>query len=133
VTALPPRIVLYDGDCPLCVGSVAWLLARDGAGLLRFAPLQGMTAARLRAHHARIPEGLDTVVLVEEGRVHLRSRALLGALRHLPPPWRWLSGLDVLPAWILDPPYRFLARLRHRILGRGGSCALPAAADRFLP
>ncbi|HEY7723742.1 MAG TPA: DCC1-like thiol-disulfide oxidoreductase family protein, partial [Anaeromyxobacteraceae bacterium] len=61
--ALPPRIVLYDGACALCTGSVAWLVARDRGGLLRFAPLQGPTAARLRARDARIPAGLDGVVL----------------------------------------------------------------------
>jgi predicted DCC family thiol-disulfide oxidoreductase YuxK len=131
--ALPPRIVLYDGACALCTGSVAWLVARDRGGLLRFAPLQGPTAARLRARDARIPAGLDGVVLVEDGGVELRSRALLRAVRHLPPPWRWASSLGVLPAWLLDPPYRLVARLRHRLRRPGRACHLPAGDGRFLP
>ena len=51
---------------------VAWLLSKDRRRQLWFAPLQGETAARLRALHPEIPVDLDSVVLVDHGRVHLR-------------------------------------------------------------
>jgi predicted DCC family thiol-disulfide oxidoreductase YuxK len=105
-------LVLYDGRCGLCLGAVAWLRRHDRAGALRFAPLQGEEASRLRARWPAVPAGLDSAVLVERGSVALRSRALLGALGHLPAPWRWLAPLRLLPAWLLDPPYRLVARLR---------------------
>ena len=56
----PPRIVLYDGVCGLCDKLVQFLVARDRNRLLRYAPLQGDTAARLRAQHAEIPVDLVT-------------------------------------------------------------------------
>lgn len=115
---IPEPIVLFDGACGLCGRTVAWLLAKDRDRRLRFAPLQGETAARLRALHPGIPEDVSTVVLVEGGRVHLRSRALLHVARHLGPPWRWASWLRFLPAAVLDPPYRLVARIRHRLGGR---------------
>jgi len=132
---LPPRILLYDGACGLCAGAVRWALRRDRDRRLWFAPLQGSTAARLRALHPGIPSGLETAVLVEEGRVHLRSRALLAVAALLPPPWRWLAPLRRLPAAVADPVYRLLARLRHRLARGSAACPAPGEAerDRLLP
>jgi predicted DCC family thiol-disulfide oxidoreductase YuxK len=132
---LPARVVLYDGVCGLCHRAVAWFAARDPERRLRFAPLQGETAARLRALHPEIPHGLDTVVLVEEGRVHLRSQAFVRAARHLARPWRWAGWLRWVPAALLDPAYRAVARVRYRVWGRLDVCGAPAGGDRdrYLP
>lgn len=127
---LPPLLVLYDGVCGLCSRTVAWLAARDRQGRLAYAPLQGETAALLRRRHPEIPLDLDTVVLVEPGRVHLRTRALLEIARHLGPPWRWASWLRWLPIAPLDLLYRLVARVRYRVWGRYESCRLPAGAAR---
>ncbi|HEU4382952.1 MAG TPA: DCC1-like thiol-disulfide oxidoreductase family protein [Anaeromyxobacteraceae bacterium] len=133
--ALPPYLVLYDGVCGLCSRMVVWLLERDRERRLAFAPLQGETAARLRALHPEIPSELDTVVYLEPAGVHLRSRAFLHAARHLEPPWRWAYGLRWLPAAPLDLLYRLVARIRYRVWGRYDSCRVPDRADpaRFLP
>ena len=132
---LPPYLVLYDGVCGLCSRTVVWLLARDGERRLAFAPLQGETAARLRALHPEIPLDLDTVVYLEPGGVHLRSRAFLHAARHLDPPWRWAFRLRWLPAPPLDLLYRLVARIRYRVWGRYDACRVPEGVDpgRFLP
>ncbi len=127
---LPPRIVLYDGVCGLCHRAVRWLLSKDRGRQLWFAPLQGPTAARLRALHPEIPDELDSVVLVDGGRVHLRSKAFLGAARHLPAPWRWASGLGWIPGPVLDTVYRLVARVRYRVWGRFEACKMPEAEDR---
>jgi predicted DCC family thiol-disulfide oxidoreductase YuxK len=128
-------IVLYDGVCGLCHRAVAWLVAHDRERRLWFAPLQGETAARLRAAHPEIPGDLDSVVLVEGGRVHLRSQVFLRGARHLAWPWRLGWWLRWLPPALLDPAYRAVARVRYRVFGRFEACRVPAAADRarFLP
>jgi predicted DCC family thiol-disulfide oxidoreductase YuxK len=127
---LPPRIVLYDGVCGLCHRAVVWLVARDRDRRLWFAPLQGETAARLRERHPGIPAGLDSVVLVEEGRVYLRSRAFLRAAGHLRAPWRWARWLAGIPGAFLDPAYRLVAGVRYRVWGRFDACRAPAVGDR---
>ena len=129
----PEPVVLYDGACGLCGRTVAWLLAKDRERKLRFAPLQGETAARLRALHPGIPADLSTVVLVDGGRVHLRSRALLHVARHLGPPWRWAAWLRFLPGALLDPPYRLVVRVRHRLGGGARIPPGPGDRDRLLP
>ena len=132
---LPGRIVLYDGTCGLCDRTVQWLLRRDRQHLLWFAPLQGPTAAALRQRHPSIPHTLATVVYIEDDRVHLRSKAFLHLARHLPRPWRWTHGFRWLPAFLLDLPYRLIARIRYRVWGQLESCRRPDPSDavRLLP
>ena len=123
-------IVLYDGVCGLCSRSVRFLIKRDHARRLRFAPLQGETAARLRAEHPAIPETLESVVLVEDGRAHLRSKAFLRVSRHLTRPWRWGWYFRWMPAFLLDLGYRLIAAVRYRIWGKVDLCELPAPEER---
>jgi predicted DCC family thiol-disulfide oxidoreductase YuxK len=132
--ALPARIVLFDGVCGFCHAGVRWVAARDPSARFRFAPLQGETAALLRARHPEIPEASETLVLVEREagaeRVTLRSRAVLRVLAELDTRWRYVSLLRRLPAVLTDPAYRVVAALRYRLFGRLESCPLPSPEER---
>jgi predicted DCC family thiol-disulfide oxidoreductase YuxK len=135
-TALPDGpIVLYDGVCGLCHRTVQWLVKRDRDRALHFAPLQGPTADRLRARFPTIPTVLDTVVVIDHDRAYLRTKAILQAARYVGRPWRWGRFVQWLPSFLIDLPYRLIARLRYRIWGRHDTCTVPSAADRsrFLP
>lgn len=122
--------MLYDGVCGLCHRTVAWLLKRDREKQFHFAPLQGATAARLRELYPDIPTDLDTVVYVEDGRVHVRAKAFLYAARHLPRPWRWAYHVRWLPRFLVNPFYWLVARTRYRIFGKLDACQVPDVADR---
>jgi predicted DCC family thiol-disulfide oxidoreductase YuxK len=132
---LPARLVLYDGDCGVCNGAVQFLLRTDPDPGLHFAPLQGETTVTLRSRHPEIPEGLDTMVYLQHGRVFLRSRAALALASALPFPWRAAGWLRVLPAGLTDRVYRLVAALRYWLGGRADQCRLATAdeAERFLP
>lgn len=133
--ALPDRLVLYDGVCGFCNASVQWLLGRDKAGMLRYAPLQGPTAAAMRSRFPEIPSDIDTIVFIEGGQVYMRSRAAFRIASHLPAPWSWLRGFGLLPTVLTDLGYRAVAAVRYRIWGKLEACRIPAASERalFLP
>jgi predicted DCC family thiol-disulfide oxidoreductase YuxK len=128
-------LVLYDGTCGLCSASVRWILRHERDHDLRFAPLQGATAAGLRALFPQIPETLESVVLVDGECAHLRSKAFLHLAPHLRAPWSWAYGFRWLPAFLLDVGYRAIARNRYRIWGRVDECLVPSPEHRarFLP
>lgn len=128
-------IILYDGTCGLCHKSVKWLLRHEADDELRYAPLQGETAAALRATHPEIPETLESVVLVVGDRVHLRSKVFFHVGKHLTRPWRWAYHLRWIPGFVLDLAYRLIARLRYKIWGQVDACELPSPEKRarFLP
>jgi predicted DCC family thiol-disulfide oxidoreductase YuxK len=128
-------IVLYDGTCGLCARSVRWILRHEGDRELRFAPLQGETAAALRKQFTNIPESIDTVIYIDGTRAHLRSKAFLHMARHFRAPWRWLHAVRWLPGFVLDLGYRVVAALRYRMFGKVDSCELPSPENRarFMP
>ncbi len=129
-------ILLYDGTCGLCDKSVKWILAHERDHELRFAPLQGETAAALRARYPQIPSALSTMVLVEDGVVRLRSKGVMYSAKHLRAPWRWSYALRWLPAFVLDLGYRFVAAIRYRVWGHvDPACQMPTVETRarFLP
>ncbi|MDP6423377.1 MAG: DCC1-like thiol-disulfide oxidoreductase family protein, partial [Planctomycetota bacterium] len=113
------------------------ILAREpeDSGSFWFAPLQGATAARVRARWPAFPDDVDTVVLLErrdgEERLYLRSQAVLriAALLELGHPL-WWSALARLPRWLSDAGYRAFAASRYRLFGRVDSCALPSRQHR---
>lgn len=111
-------LIRFDGGCVLCRRWVRFLLARDRAGRLRFAPLE---------------EPGDTVVVeTAEGTFH-RSDAVIEIVRRLPAPWRWAAALRVLPRAWRDALYAWVARNRHRWFGRDDRCMIlpPEWRDRF--
>jgi len=126
---VPGPIVLYDGECGLCNRSVKFLIKRDG-GQLYYAPLQGETAAGLREKHPEIPKTLESVVLVEDDKVRLRSKAFLYGAKYLTRPWRWAYWFRWLPAFLLDLGYRFIASIRYRVWGKYDTCQLPTRDER---
>jgi len=128
-------IVLYDGVCGLCAHSVKWILRHERDHELRFAPLQGATAEALRARYPSIPVSLDSVVYIDGGRAHLRSKAFLHMAKHYTRPWRWAHAMRWFPGFILDLGYRLVAATRYRIFGKVDSCELPSPENRsrFLP
>lgn len=128
-------ILFFDGCCALCHGSVKFSLWADPDGPLKFAPLEGETAAaRLRNH----PElaGLDSLVLLEGDRVFVRSTAVLKLLRYLGGPWQVIAFVGRwIPREIRDSLYDVVAHWRYRMFGRYPTCPIPAAPTRgrFLP
>jgi predicted DCC family thiol-disulfide oxidoreductase YuxK len=135
VGAPEPAWVLFDGRCGLCDASVRWLLAHDRRGALVFAPLDGRVAAAVRARHPELPPADETMVLVErpggaDEAVRVRSRAAIEILGRVGGPWRAALLLRAVPAFLLDPAYRFVARRRTRWFGRLDACRVPTAAER---
>lgn len=129
------RLVLYDGVCGFCDGSVQWLLAHDPERRLRFAALQGTTAEALRARFPSMPKDIDTVVFVDGETMYLRSAAAFAILRHLPAPWSWVAVWRFVPSLLTDIGYRMVAAVRYRIWGKLDACRIPKPEERarFLP
>jgi predicted DCC family thiol-disulfide oxidoreductase YuxK len=133
------RLVLFDGACAFCDATVRRLLDRDPEGRLRFAALQGETAAALRRRHPEIPHDIDTMVYVDatggSERVYLRSEAAFRIWAEVEPARPLLRWLRRLPRPLTDLGYRILARLRYRLFGRLDACRVPSSEERarFLP
>lgn len=132
-------ILLFDGVCSFCNGTVQFILRRDRNGTMRFAPIGGSTWDRIAERHPEV-RGVDSLILVrspgtEQESVAIRSDAVLGIAAYLGGLWRaWLLGRFV-PRPLRDLAYAAFARVRYRLFGRYDTCPLPSpdVRARFLP
>ena len=134
-------VLLFDGECGLCVRCVRLLLVTDRRNRLRFAPLQGGAAQAFLRKQGLPTEDFDTMVYVPESTARqkrtllFRTDALFAALRVVGGGWMILSWMRVLPRAWRDPFYRVVAKWRRRWFGAGDVAALYAEfpIERFLP
>lgn len=127
-------VIFFDGVCNLCNASVQFVLRRDPRGYFRFASLQSNTAQELLRGVPGAPEELATIVLLENGACYTRSEAVLRIARRLSGLWPTLYVFKLIPRFLRDPIYNFIARHRYRWFGKRESCMLPEPGlrERFL-
>jgi len=128
------RIVFYDGECGLCNRTVQFLMAIDGDRVLRFAPLQGETAAVLLPSGCIDLQQLDTLVyaVCDNGKLvsmQERSNAVLTALHVVGGIGRFIALLQFVPRPVRDAGYGVVAKNRWR-LGNRVNCRLPTSDER---
>ncbi len=135
----PAPLLLYDGTCGFCAGSVAFMLRHERQHTLRFATLEGPVGSDIRRRHPHL-ESIDSMVWVDppaEGHaeaVLVRSAAALRAARYLGGPWRVLALGTLLPTGIRDRMYDWIARHRHSLTRGAPACFVPSSdqAWRFV-
>jgi predicted DCC family thiol-disulfide oxidoreductase YuxK len=127
-------ILLFDGVCNLCNGSVQLIIRRDPEARFRFASLQSEVGQRYLDELRVDRDAVDSVILVEGGRWYKESDAALRIARLLGGPWRALGVFRLLPRPLRNRLYRFIARHRYRWFGKRESCWLPTPElrERFL-
>jgi len=123
-------VVLFDGVCNFCNSTVNCIIKRDKRDYFRFAPLQSTKGVELQTAHNLEPDALDTLVLVERGRVYTKSTAALRIARRLGGLYLVFYALIVVPRFIRDFLYDWFARHRYRWFGKKDECMVPTAKVR---
>jgi len=125
VTDAVEGIVLFDGVCTLCNRSVTFLIARDPHAKFRFASLQSERARRELAAIGVTGVLPDSIVLLQGRRVFTRSGAVLRIAKGLRFPWPLLYAAIIIPPFLRDALYDFIARRRYRWFGKRDTCMVP--------
>ena len=116
-------IILFDGICNLCNGSVNFILKRDKKKLFRFVTLQSERGEEL-VRQFNISKETDSVILIFENRVFLESEAAIEIVRLLPVPWKWLAFFKIIPLKFRNGIYKWIARNRYRWFGKRNVCRI---------
>lgn len=122
------KILFFDGYCSLCNGIVDWGMAHDTRGKIRFASLQGETAKEIITD-INLNES-DTVLYWRNGKMHHMSSAILFFLADMGWPWTMAQIFFILPRFLRDSVYLWVARNRYRWFNKSNTCRLPTAAER---
>jgi predicted DCC family thiol-disulfide oxidoreductase YuxK len=123
-------IILFDGVCAWCNASVNWLIKHDKAGRLKFAPLQSPAGQALLKQYNLPADFMDSMVFIENDVAHTYSTANLRTTAYLGWPWKMGAWLQIVPRFLRDGVYKFIARNRYKIMGKRESCVLPTPEYR---
>jgi len=128
-------IIVFDGVCVLCSRWVGFVVQRDPRGQYKFAAMQTQSGRNLLVAHGIDPDDPLSFLLLEGGGAYTDTDAIVRILRTLGSGWRVAAALlSIVPRFVRDPLYRWVARRRYRLFGRREACVVPTAdiADRFL-
>lgn len=118
-------VVLFDGVCNLCNGSVNWLIDHDTKNQFQFASLQSDYGKKVVAQFDLKGDYLDTVLLLEDDQVYMRSEAILRIGKKLGGGYSLLYGFVIVPSFIRDFFYNIVARNRYGWFGKQDTCRIP--------
>jgi predicted DCC family thiol-disulfide oxidoreductase YuxK len=119
------KIILFDGVCNLCNGSVVFVIKRDKRDEFRFATLQEEPGRKLVAKHNIDTSKTDSIVLIEGEKSFTKSTAALRIARQLSGGYPLLYGLMIIPRFIRNWVYDLIARNRYKWFGRKDTCMIP--------
>lgn len=121
-------VILFDGVCNLCNGSVQKIIAADPKRQFRFASLQGEFGQQVLKQFHLAPGELSSFILLENNQIFIKSTGALKVARKLSGAWPLLYALILVPRFIRDGVYNTIARNRYKWFGKKESCMVPHAA-----
>jgi predicted DCC family thiol-disulfide oxidoreductase YuxK len=128
-------VILFDGVCNMCKTSVQLVIKHDPGAYFNFASLQSDTGiALMKKYNLPVLINPESLVLIEEGKVYQYSTAALRIARKMRSWHKFLYVFIIVPAFLRNTVYKFIARNRYRWWGRQDSCWLPTPdlKKRFL-
>ncbi len=120
-------IVFFDGVCNLCNSAVDFIIQRDQRAYFKFAALQSDAAMQVLPADV---QALDTIVLWENDTAYVYSEAALRIGAKLFPLGSLLLAFLLVPKFIRDGVYRWVAKNRYRWFGKTNSCRLPTPEEQ---
>lgn len=118
-------IILFDGVCNLCSGSVQFIIKRDPSGYFKFASLQSDFGQQHLQRLNLDPQSFHSIILITGDKVFQRSDAALEIAKKLTGAWPVLYGFKILPRFLRDAVYNLISKNRYRLFGKKDACWIP--------
>jgi predicted DCC family thiol-disulfide oxidoreductase YuxK len=118
-------VVLFDGICNFCSGSVLFIIKRDPEGYFRFAALQTESGESILNKYDIHSDKTDSIILIENSKVYYRSDAALKIARKLKGVWKLFYAAIIIPPFIRNFFYDLVAKNRYRWFGKRDICFVP--------
>lgn len=119
------KIILFDGVCNLCNNSVTFVIKRDKKDKFRFAALQETAGQQLVEQYGIDTSKTDSIILIEHNKAYIKSTAALRIARHLGGLYPLAYAFMIIPNFIRNWVYDYVARNRYKWYGKKESCMIP--------
>ena len=128
------RVILFDGVCNFCNSTVNFVIERDKKTIIKFAALQSDAGQQLLKQFNLSTSQFNSFIYIEDGKVFTQSTAALRVCKNLSALWPLLYGFIMVPEFIRDGIYKWIAKNRYKWFGKKDQCMIPSpeVRSRFL-
>jgi len=129
------KLILFDGVCNLCNSSVQYVIKRDKKEQFLFTALQSDTGKQILNQYKIDTAKIDSILLyTPEQGIYYKSTAALKIGASLGFPVNLMAIFFIVPAFIRNWVYDFIAKNRYKWYGKKESCMIPTPElkNRFL-
>ena len=127
------KIIFYDGLCAMCNRFICILITLDKKEKFLLAPLQGKNGKILQKKFSKELKGIDSVIFYNK-KVYTKSSAVINILNELGGTYKLAYIFNIIPSFISDSIYDYIARNRFQWFGKLDKCPMPEKKNisRFL-
>ena len=131
-------IILFDGVCNFCNSAVNFAFKRNAKANILFAPMQSVAGQKLLTQYHLPIDSLGSFVFIENDKPYKQSTAsekllhssssstaALKVCRHLRGLWPLCYGFIIVPLFIRDGLYNWVAANRYKWFGKKETCMIP--------
>ncbi|WP_426432459.1 thiol-disulfide oxidoreductase DCC family protein [Winogradskyella sp. HB-48] len=121
------QLILFDGVCNLCNNSVLYVIKRDKKDKFLFAPLQGEVGKSISSQFQIDTTKIDSILLYNPAKkkVYSKSTAALQVAKQLNFPTKLMTVFLIIPTFIRNLVYDFVAKNRYKWFGKKDACMIP--------
>jgi predicted DCC family thiol-disulfide oxidoreductase YuxK len=120
------QLILFDGVCNLCNSSINYVIKHDKNDVFMFAPLQSEVGSQIIAKYNLDTSKTDSILLYsEEKGLKIKSSAALAIASKLGSPRNLLGVFYIVPTFIRNWVYDYVAKNRYKWYGKKEACMIP--------
>ena len=120
------KLILFDGVCNLCNSSVQYVIKHDKKNIFMFTALQSEVGKDIIKNFNIDTNKTDSILLyTPEKGIDYKSTAALKIAHYLGFPNSLLTVFFVVPPFIRNWVYDYIAKNRYKWYGKKESCMIP--------
>ncbi len=120
------KIILFDGVCNLCDSSIQFIIKHDKKDIFRFVALQSDMGLEITKHIGVDTSKIDSILLYEPGKAYYyKAEAALKIAKELGGIYTIISWFSILPNFLTNTVYDYIARNRYKWYGKKDACMIP--------
>jgi predicted DCC family thiol-disulfide oxidoreductase YuxK len=117
-------LLLFDGDCRFCNGTVMFVAKRDHAGYILYAALESGLGQYLLKEYG-LDRNIDSLVYFDKGEIFTRSDGACELASHFKGINRCWYYFKYIPRPLRNWAYDLFAKYRYSLFGKLETCQLP--------
>lgn len=118
------KLIVYDGQCLLCNRFIQFVLKKDTRAHFIFSSYQGLPS-HIEQKGLKVAKG-ESILYRRFGVWHQKSTAVLWIYRDLFGALHYSQLAWIVPRFLRDVFYEFIARNRYKWFGKNDSCIMPS-------